>query len=156
MLTTAQLQTLKADIQADPALTAYWSAGNPAAIAQAYNTTEPAFFVWKTSVSPEEYIAATTWTEVDSLTVGKARIWEWITRNQTAALTPDKTNVRQGLADCWGAGTATRAALLVISKRTSNRIEKLLATGTGTEAVPATMTFEGQIQWPDINAAMEA
>lgn len=156
MLTTNQLQTIKADINADPTLLAYWQAGNPAAVAAAYNVAEPTFYVWKTSLSPEEYNEATVWTEVDALTAGKARIWEWVTKNLSSAINPSKFNIRQGLADCWASNTTTRTNLLTIGKRTANRIEKLLATGTGTEGAPATMTFEGSIQWPDINAAMES
>jgi hypothetical protein len=157
MLNSTQLATLKADILADPILSAYWDNKNPAAIAAVYNiAASPSFFVWKTSVSPEEYIEATVWTEVDALTVGKARIWEWVTKGQTAAINPSKVNVRQGLADCWASNTTTRTNLLTIGKRLANKVEKLLATGTGTEGIPATMTFEGGIQWPDINAAMEA
>ena len=156
MLNNTQLAAIKADVLADPTLSAYWTAGNPAAIAAAYNVeATPNFFVWKTSVSPEEYIEATVWTEVDALTVGKARIWEWVTKGQTAAINPSKVNVRQGLADCWASNTTTRTNLLAAGKRLANKVEKLLATGTGTEGTPATLTFEGQIQWPDINAAME-
>jgi hypothetical protein len=157
MLNSTQLATVKADILANPTLSAYWDNKNPAAIAAAYNVqTTPSFYVWKTSVSPEEYIEATVWTEVDALTVGKARIWEWVTKGQTAALNPSKANIRQGLADCWASNTTTRTNLLTAGKRLANNIEKLLASGTGTEGTPATMTFEGQIQWSDINAAMEA
>lgn len=47
-------------------------------------------------------------------------------------------------------GTNTRAALLVLWKRLATRIEKLFATGTGSDAVPATLVFEGEVSVQDI------
>ena len=156
MLTTVQLATLKAAILADPMLSAMWTAGNPAAIALAFNEpATPSFYVWRTSVSPSEYREAIVWTEVDALTTGsKYRIWEWLTADMTLPIDASKLNVRQGLSDCWASNTTTRPNLLAIAKRLANRIEKLLATGTGSNASPATMGYEGTLTWQDINEAM--
>jgi len=52
-------------------------------------------------------------------------------------------------------GAATRAKLLTLYKRLANRGEKLFATGTGSDASPATMTFEGQISDADVRTARE-
>jgi len=50
-------------------------------------------------------------------------------------------------------GATTRANLTAISKRDATRIEKLLATGTGSDAVPAVMAFEGNVSYQDIELA---
>jgi hypothetical protein len=50
-------------------------------------------------------------------------------------------------------GTNTRAALLVLWKRLASRVEQLFATGTGSDAVPATLGFEGPISVNDVEAA---
>jgi hypothetical protein len=53
-----------------------------------------------------------------------------------------------------GAGGAnTRAALLIIWKRLASRVEKLYATGTGSDVSPATLVFEGTINHQDVQMA---
>lgn len=157
MLTNAQLLAIKADIQADSALNTLWTQQNPGAIAEMYNLmASPEFYVWKTSLTPDDYREAIVWTEVDSLATGKARIWEWLTSNMQLPLNPSKVSVRQGLADTFTAGSTTRTNLLAIAYRPCTKIEKLLSSGTGTVQNPATMTFNGRIEWPQINEAMEA
>jgi hypothetical protein len=47
----------------------------------------------------------------------------------------------------------TRAALLALWKRLATRGEKLYATGTGSDAVPGTLTFEGNISARDVEEA---
>jgi hypothetical protein len=154
-LTAAQLATLKAFIASDPTLSAQpLNTDGAFAIAEAMNAAaSPAFTVWRSSVPVEEYRDAVTWTEVDALTVGKARIWEWLTGNMTQPLETARAPVRQGLADCWGAATTTRAALLAAAKRSATIAEKLFATGTGTVASPATMEVEGLLDYHDVHDA---
>src|SRR5574343_485887 len=76
MLTTAQMQALKAAIVADPALLAIaQGAGTDyQAVANALNTAaSPALVVWRTAVGPEERRGAITAgaIQLDNLTVGK-------------------------------------------------------------------------------------
>jgi hypothetical protein len=53
-----------------------------------------------------------------------------------------------------GAGAVNnRAHIVAMSRRLASRIEKLLATGTGTTGSPATMGFEGPISYRDIQLA---
>jgi hypothetical protein len=160
MLTTAQLTTLKAAILAetDATFVDYRSQGATGAMANWLNQiTNPAWIVWRTDVSPNEYRDAITWTEVDALTTGsKYRIWEWLTMSMTAPIDFSRLNVRQGLQDCWASNTTTRASLLVVAKRTATRAEKLFSTGTGTTATPATLGFEGSLSPDDIVSALGA
>lgn len=147
-LTTEQKTALAADIAANPQLVAYRNAGNVGALATYYSTTaSPDFIVWRTFVTQDEIMQnGFDWMRVDNLSVGKARIWDWLFSNADRAINPTKDNVRAGIAECWkgtAADLAVQAVVLGHCKRKANRMEKLFATGTGTDASPATMTFEG-------------
>jgi hypothetical protein len=158
-LTPEQLATLRADILAstDPDVVAARGTSpetrNDVELQRLYNL-DSTFVVWRTSVAVNEYRAAITWTEVDALTVGKARIWDWITAQMTLPLNASVASVRQGLADCWGAQTATRAGLIAAGKRFATRCEALFATGTGTSGTPGALVFEGQVSLNDISNAL--
>ena len=146
MLTEAQRTTLLADILANQDTADKYAIGDLSSLANLYNAdAAPAFVVWRTSIPPADYREAIVWTEVDALTVGKARIWEWITQSMTGNLNAASANVRQGLLDCWASNTTTRTQLTAAAKRNASRIEKLFATGTGSTASPATMAVEGPI-----------
>jgi hypothetical protein len=159
MFTTAQLQAIKTAINADPALASQPNTPDGAfAIADALNAqAAPAFIVWRTRVPQDEITQnGFAWVEVDSLTVGKARIWEWLFRNSEEAINPSKVNVRDGIIEVWK-GTAARlavqAAVFVHCKRPATRLEKILATGTGTTESPATMGYEGDINYQTVQQA---
>lgn len=154
-MTPAQLQIIKSDILANPDLSAFPPGPDGAfAIAAAYN--EPTTFtVWRSNVGAEEVMNnGFVWTAVDSLTAGKARIWEWMTRY--GSINPSKANVRQGIQDCFGAGSAMVTGILPHCKRFATRAEKLLATGVGSNAAPAVMGFEGAVTYQDIELARAA
>ena len=155
MLTDTQLAVFSAALAAetDADLVALRDAGNTGGVAAWYNE-DSSFWVWRTSVPVGEYRDALTWTEVDLLTAGKARIWEWLTGLMTLPLQPSKQAVRQGLADCWASNSATRPALIAISKRLATRGEEIFATGTGTEATPGDLVFEGSITNEDVIKAL--
>lgn len=159
MFTLQQLQAIKAAIDADPALSAYPNTPDGAfAIAAALNEpASPEFVVWRTSVSQDEIMQnGFLWVEVDGLSVGKARIWEWLFANSNAAINPSKVNVRDGIIEVWK-GTAgklaVQAAVFAHCKRAATRLEKLLATGTGTSQSPATMGYEGDINYQAVQQA---
>jgi hypothetical protein len=159
MLTTAQAQAIKAVILADPALAAQpMNSDGDFAIAAALNLdATPAFVVWKSSVRQDDITQnGFAWAEVDNLTVGKARIWEWLFLNDTRSMNPAKANVRAGIVECWS-GTAGKVAVqtAVFShcKRNASRAEKALATGTGSDATPAVMGYEGALSYQDVSIA---
>jgi hypothetical protein len=91
------------------------------------------------------------WTAVDQLTVGKARIWDWMSRLGT--INPSKPNIRQGLSEAFGANSAMATGILPHLKRPATRAEKLFANGTGSDASPATLTFFGNLTYQDVLAA---
>lgn len=156
-MTLTQLQLLKAAIDADPTLSAFPANSDGAfAIADALNKEAvPAYVVWRSAVPLDEIMRnGMDWTRVDNLSVGKARIWDWLSRLGTINFA--QANVRAGIDATWvgtAADLAVRAAVYTHGKRNATRAEKTLATGSGTDASPSTMGFEGFLNYSDIEAA---
>lgn len=147
-LTSQQITALKAAAAADPTAAALMTSADDVGLAAWFNAADPsACIVWRHDMSIAEANAALVWTEVDALTVGKARIWEWM--HGLAVLDARQANVRQGLADAFANATATRAALTALAKRSASRAEKALASGACTNAAPSIMTFVGQLSYAD-------
>jgi hypothetical protein len=156
-LTVGQRTALAANITASSEFNAIPHTENGAyAIADAYNTPTSAFVVWKTSLNADEVMRnGIDWTRVDNLSVGKARIWEWMSR--LGSFDCSKTNIRSGIDAAWvgtAADLAVRAYVYTQCKRLATRVEKLFATGTGTDATPALLVFEGAINYRDVADAM--
>lgn len=157
-LTSQQLAALKADILADEVLNAFPNTSDGAfEIAAAYNMpASPAWIVWRTDVQVKQVMEnGFVWSAVDALTVAKARIWEWM--SSLGVINPSKANVRQGLADCFGGGSAMVTAILPHMKQTATRVQKLFSTGTGSDATPATLAANigevFQLTYQDVEAA---
>lgn len=161
MLTTEQLTTLFAAIAAetDPEFVGYRTNGQTTLMAAWFNEPkEPNIIVWRTSVTQDEIMQnGFDWVRVDNLSVGKARIWEWMFNNEARAINPSKPNVRAGIDEVWKGTTAdlaVRAAVYVHCKRPATRGEALFLQGTGTTESPETLTWEGQIADYDISLAI--
>ena len=116
------------------------------------------YVVWRTAVPVDEIMRnGLDWTRVDNLSVGKARIWDWMTRLDT--LNPSKVNIRAGIDATWvgtAADLAVRAVVYTHCKRKASVVEKLFATGTGTDASPSTMGYEGPMPYQEIITAWDA
>lgn len=159
MLTLTQLQALKAAIEADATLSSQPATSDGAfAIAAALNQLAvPDFIVWRSNVTQDEIMQnGFDWVRVDNLSVGKARIWEWLFANEQRSINPSKANVRAGIAEVWkgtAADLAVQAVVLGHCKRAASRAEKVLATGTGSDASPANLGFEGVLAYQDVEAA---
>lgn len=118
------------------------------------------FVVWKTSVSRDECLGdGFDFTQVDNLTVGQARIFEWLFDNSGQRMNPAEAGKRAAIGEVWK-GTAGKVAvgtyLTTLFKRNASRVEKYLATGTGTDGSPATMTFEGKVSFSDVEQAIDS
>lgn len=158
-MTPEQLATLKAVLLADQALAQYIIDYRDDLVRDYYNAaSDPAFVVWRTSVTQDEIMQnGFDWVRVDNLSVGKARIWEWLFDNGSTSINPSKANVRAGIDEVWkgtAADLAVRAAVYVHCKRTANRVERIFATGVGSDAVPGLLTFEGEITTSDVSAML--
>jgi len=160
MLTTAQKATLKTHIQANSDTNALFVAGNLAGLADLLNLpAAPTYWAWRTAVPATDYkgAAGIVWAEVDALSAGKARIFEWLTGQLTAPINAADANVRQGILDSFASNSVTRANLIVLARRTVTRVEQLFAIDTpgssaarGTTADPDTLTVEGPLDYTEL------
>lgn len=159
-LTAAQNLSIKNDILASPDLNAFPNTMDGAyGIAELYNKpASPDFVVWKTRLHEQEITSLTSaegtvwsWPAFISRSVGEQAGWSRMF-NGTYVIDPSLAQIRNGIADIFsgGTGAAQRAHLLAIAKEKASRIEKLLATGTGTTADPATRVFVGKISHQDV------
>jgi len=159
-LSTAQQDTLKAHILATPDLLA--TNGDLDALRILLNSdAAPDFFVWKTSVALDEIQAnGFDWVRVDNLSVGKARIWEWLFKNAQTSINPAKTNVRSGIIETWKGTAQDLAVRLVVlqhCQRKCSRMERLFATGTGSATNdqgvgPGDLVVAGPVTFNDLVA----
>lgn len=160
MLTSAQLQTLKTDILADPALSGQPNTPDGAfAIAAAYSlVAAPDFWVWRTFVADSEIYEATSvdatvwsWTIYIARSQAEREAWRQMV-NMRGGLNASLANVRTGIADIFSGagGAAQRTHLLALGRRKATRVEKLFAAGTGSTASPATMVIEGLLNYVDV------
>lgn len=165
-LTSAQLATLKSDIQNDGALNSQPNTpdGNMV-IANAYNANaSPDFWVWKSRVAKNDLVTSVgpdgttfNWTGNGFITrsAGEQTAWRELF-NGTESVNPSLANVRQAFSDIFsgtGNAQANRTHLLAVARRKATRGEKLFATGTGSTASPGTMVFEGGLTYQDVEAA---
>lgn len=158
-MTPTQLQALKTALLANPALAQYITDYRDDLIRDYYNApADPAFVVWRTAVTQDEIMLnGFDWSRVDNLSIGKARVWEWLFDNSAKSINPSKINVRAGIGATWvgtAADLAVRAAVYTHCKRACNRVERLFATGTGSDAAPGLMAFEGEITTSDVSAML--
>jgi hypothetical protein len=155
-LTTAQLQALKAAINADGALAALPHNDDAAfTIAAAFNAlASPAFIVWRTNIPTKDVRKVVVWTEMNG--IAQVPLMNWYSGILANGIVDaSDANVRQGIADIFaGPGAAaTRTALVAMAKRSATRAEKLFATGTGSDGSPAVMVFEGNLSYQDVVSA---
>lgn len=160
-LTPAQLATLKAAIAAetDPTLVALRQAGATGAMADWYSdVTSPAFIVWKTNVPINSVGDNFVGTELSGLTTANQTRLQTIALFSTSGVNPSLSDRRAFFDDVFSgaSGTLTRPKLLALWKRTARRVEKVFATGAGTDASPATLTFEGGVRDSDIVQALSS
>ena len=156
-LTASQKTAIKSAILADPALSALPnnSDGNDA-IAKALNqTASPSFTVWKTNVSITKVGDNIIGTELAGLTSLNTDRLRTVILLSSEGVNPSLSDRRAFFDDIFsGAGGAnTRAKLLILWKRLATRAEKACATGTGSDASPATLSFEGSLSWQDVEEA---
>lgn len=159
-LTTAQLGVLKTYINSVPALASkpLTSAGNGEIATELNKAASPDFYVWRPLVTEKECMSDVVfaWSRVDNLSVGKARIWEWLFK--FGSIDASQSNVRAGITACWTgtqADTDVQTAVLAKCKRLATQFEKLLATGTGSVGSPAVMAAEGPVTADHVAEARE-
>jgi hypothetical protein len=158
-LTSEQRTTLRNDILADPALAALpASADNADAIATAYKVTvTPAFIVWRSDVKASEIGDAWVGTDIDGMSaLNMQRLQLLLGSSPQGVFDMRRIDRRAGFENPFGTNVsnASRVAMRASWKRSANRLEKLFATGTGSDASPATMVVEGSVSYQEIQLVM--
>lgn len=124
----------------------------------------PTYYVYRPSVPVSEVMLnGFDWTRVDNLSVGKARIWEWMTTSRQVngeyVFDPSKANIRAGINAVWVGTQAdlnVRATVYLHCYRAASVAEKLLkVAGNGTAADssgdgPATLGYDQPITTQDV------
>lgn len=164
-MTSAEKVILKAHIQATPALDAIYVDGNLVALADALNVTaSPDYWVWRTDVTRSDIYNKPNGLPVSGAQTG---FWDWTTyKNQGVAeqnawvqmfmgdiANFSQLNLREGIGKIFtgsAAANAQRDHCLAIGRRLASLTEEVFATGTGSTASPATMSFEGQVTVADL------
>lgn len=125
-------------------------------IAAFYNLdASPAFTVWRTNVPLAEVSNAFNQTELGGLTsLNTQRLQNYAAWYLTGA-NPSLQGTRDFFTNTFSGagGSLTRPALDVVWRRLATRAERLYATGTGSNAVPGLLVFEGAISASDVNTA---
>lgn len=158
-LTSAQ-ETIIADAiktSLDPTVQLAYQQRNDVAL-HAWANSNSTFWVWKTRVTQDEIMQnGFDWVQVDNLSVGKARIWEWLFLNSERSINPSKPNVRAGIAECWkgnAAFLAVQAVVLGHCKRFASNVERLFCAGTGLETTPGDLTYVGPVGLTELSVAL--
>jgi hypothetical protein len=141
-LTVSQMQTLKTAALADPVAATLYNAGNDNGLAEWFNA-DNSKVVWRSTLTPDVMREAIVGgaAQLDNLTVGKRDALLYL----VGADLRNTLTLRATLDDLCGTQATLKASIVAAQKRTATKAESILATGTGTTAVPATLTWEGQI-----------
>lgn len=140
-LTTTQLATLKAFVDGDSGLTALRAAGNYGAILDALDTAaSPTFTLWRTEVQAEETGNAWVGTDIDGMSaLNMQRLQLLLASAPSGVFDMTRADRRSGFENPFGTNqnNASRVAMRAVWKRPATVLEKLYATGTGSDASPA-------------------
>jgi hypothetical protein len=158
-LTTEQKTTLKAAMLADPALTTFVAQRRDDLIADYYNApSNPAFTVWRTNVTANETGNAWVGTDIDGMAaLNMQRLQLLLASSPSGIFDMSRADRRAGFENPFGtnANNASRVAMRAVWKRIANRVERLFATGTGSDATPGLLgSFEGRVTVSDISALL--
>lgn len=156
MLTSAQLTTLAAALRADtdPDVAAAVAIGNATYLVSAYNALST-YIVWRSVVTPDQariaIVSGSQLAQLDNLTVGKrdALLYAF-----AADVATSNQATREAIIDLCGTQNVLKAALTAAMKRAATKAERIFATGTGTDAAPGTLGWEGQITIEDVGVAL--
>jgi hypothetical protein len=155
-LTSAQATTLAADIKANPDCAAWLPTRIDSEIAAYYNA-ESAFIVWRSTLTSAQARAAISGgaglAQLDNLTAGKRDSLLWVFNNDTQ---PSNAAQRSAIDDLCGTQNQLKAAILAAQKRAATKAEQLFATGTGSDASPGSLVWEGALSVDDVSRALNA
>ena len=110
-----------------------------------------AFTVWKSSVSAVEVGRTFDAAALDAMTAGNADKLSNF-RNWNDTVFPFRADHRAFFDGVFSvaSGATTRTALAVLWKRAATYAERVFATGTGSDAAPGTLGWEGTISLQEV------
>lgn len=148
-MTPQQLSTLKTVALADIEAATYIANGQDNQLQDWFNA-QTTFWTWRSTLtaamSREALVDGAS--QLDALTAGKR---DTLFKICDGDLAVSKSSVRAAIDDLCGSQALLKSAFLAAEKRICSRAEKALATGTGTNAVPATLGWEGFISGTDVS-----
>ena len=158
MLTDAQKQTLKTFIAANPVWAAMPKNSDTAFFiaAELNKTVSPDFIVWRTDVTSNEIGNAWSGTDIDGMSALNMQRLQLLLASAGGGLFDmSRADRRAGFENPFGTNVnnTSRVAMRTIWKRKASVVEKLFATGTGTDASPATMSYESPISYQEVESA---
>lgn len=155
-MTPEHYQTLAAHIRAntDQAVIDALTIRNDVALASLYNA-DSSFVVWRSYLTADEARLAITGgvglAQLDNLTAGKRDSLLWVFSGETD---PANAQQRTAISDLCGTQNSLKAAILVAQKRMATKAEQVFATGTGSDAVPGILGWEGTLTHSDVSFAL--
>jgi hypothetical protein len=112
---------------------------------------------WKSSLSSidarKAIVSGDQLGQLDNLTVGKRDALLYALSDN---LDTDVAAVRIAIEGLCGTQNTLKAALTAAMKRVTNNAEKILSTGTGTDASPASLGWEGTVSIYEIGEILAA
>ena len=117
-----------------------------------YNATSSTYYVWKTHIPISDINDSIDWDEVVGLTTNEMLAFQLLKDQEF--INPSKPSIRQAFSSIFPSNQQpnTNAALVSLAKRLATEAESVLATGTGTEGSPSTLSFEGNLSLSDMQA----
>jgi hypothetical protein len=161
-MTPAQLQTLRTaiDAETDPAFVALRAGNNEQGMADWYNApSAPAFTIWRTDVRSEEIGDAWNGTDIASMSsLNMQRLQLLLASAPLGVFDMTRADRRAGFEGPFG-GTEgnpgpSRLAMRAVWKRIVTRVERLFASGIGSDATPGIAGWQGTISAQTISDAL--
>ena len=157
-LTTAQLATLKADIIANTNQTVIdaLAAGANNAIADWYSADTADYWVYRDLVPINEVSEAIELDDIANMTTGDNEKLKTFYVIRQGGVFASKASDRTGFNDIFSAaaGDDSQQALIALWKRIANELEKLFATGSGTNGSPSTTAVIGDCTLQNVRDAL--
>jgi hypothetical protein len=157
-LTPAQLATLKAYINSVPAWAALPNDSDSAFfIAGELNKlATPDYIVWRENVAASETGEAWVGTDIDAMSaLNMQRLQLLLASAGGNTFDMRRSDRRAGFENPFGTNQSngSRVAMRATWKRKGTVLEKVFATGTGSDASPAVTTVTGDIGYPEVQQA---
>lgn len=154
MLRPSQFSTLKTFLETDPTFAPLVASRHLGRIVRLLNQKDNTFIAWNDEVTISEFITAASFdpTAIGPLTAAQYRMWETFTN--LGIIDMGRQNMRQLITAIFGSGSVNELSMLATGKRTATVAEKVFASGTGTDASPARLTFTGDLSINEIEQAL--